>query len=97
MNYTIDEVKNILASKKSQICNLGISHTVLTVIQDLLEYQTPKNPLPNGTHKGFNNYCCPSCKHHHNIPRYMILHTLSKDILKVQQNPNHHYMLRQQF
>lgn len=42
MNYTIDEVKNILASKKSQICNLGISHTVLTVIQDLLEYQTPK-------------------------------------------------------
>ena len=48
MNYTIDEVKNILASKKSQICNLGISHTVLT--------------LPNGTHKGFNNYCCPSCK-----------------------------------
>lgn len=58
MNYTIDEVKNILASKKSQICNLGISHTVLTVIQDLLEYQTPKNPLPNGTHKGFNNYCC---------------------------------------
>ena len=62
MNYTIDEVKNILASKKSQICNLGISHTVLTVIQDLLEYQTPKNPLPNGTHKGFNNYCCPSCK-----------------------------------
>lgn len=39
MNYTIDEVKNILASKKSQICNLGISHTVLTVIQDLLEYQ----------------------------------------------------------
>ena len=62
MNYTIDEVKNILASKKSQICNLGISHTVLTVIQDLLEYQTPKNSLPNGTHKGFNNYCCPSCK-----------------------------------
>ena len=62
MNYTIDEDKNILASKKSQICNLGISHTVLTVIQDLLEYQTPKNPLPNGTHKGFNNYCCPSCK-----------------------------------
>lgn len=63
MDYTIDEVKNILASKKSQICNLGISYTVLIIIQDLLDYRTPKNPLPKGTHKGFVNYCCPSCKY----------------------------------
>lgn len=62
LEYSINEIKNILAGKTSQICNLGIPYAVLTAIHTLLDYQTPKDPLPKGTHKCFDNYCCPSCK-----------------------------------
>lgn len=48
VDYTIDEIKNILTSKKSQICNLGISYTVLTVIQNLLDYQIPEKSFAKG-------------------------------------------------
>ncbi len=34
----------------------------IDIAMNALEYQIPKNPLPKGTHKGFDNFCCPSCK-----------------------------------
>ena len=31
-------------------------------VRCLKQYHTPTKPLPKGTHKLFDNYCCPSCK-----------------------------------
>ena len=39
------------------------SSVAIGIALSALEYQIPKKPLPKGTHKGFDNYCCPSCNH----------------------------------
>lgn len=38
------------------------SRVAIDIALNALEYQIPKKPLPKGTHKGFDNFCCPSCK-----------------------------------
>lgn len=37
------------------------SRVAIDIALTVLEYQIPKKPLPKGTHKGFDNFCCPSC------------------------------------
>ena len=38
------------------------SRVAIDIALTALEYQIPQKPLPKGTHKGFDNFCCPSCK-----------------------------------
>lgn len=50
-----------MAKEFDDIKGTAVRVAIDTVL-NATEYQLPKKPLPKGTHKGFNNFCCPSCK-----------------------------------
>lgn len=50
-----------LAKKSDDIKDTAV-RVAIDIVLNATEYQLPKKPLPKETHKGFNNFCCPSCE-----------------------------------
>ena len=67
-----------LAKKSDDIKDTAV-RVAIDIVLNATEYQLPKKPLPKGTHKGFNNFCCPSCEKplSNKYEEYMNYHTVT--------------------